>query len=101
MNEVEASFKGRPVLAKQKSFAFFHPLTFVFAQIVGDIPVLFLQVTLFSVILYFMTGLQTTAGLFFTYFAIVFSTTMCVNALYVNAISLTLHSVTRPLKQLF
>ncbi|KAJ9110634.1 hypothetical protein QFC19_001463 [Naganishia cerealis] len=82
MNEVEATFKGRPVLAKQKSFAFFHPLAFVLAQIVGDIPVLFVQVVLFAVILYFMTGLQATAGSFLTYFAIVFSTTMCMTAFF-------------------
>lgn len=81
MNEVEATFKGRPVLAKHKGFAFFHPFPNVIAQIMGDIPVLFVQVTLFALILYFMTGLLSTAGAFFTYFAIVFANTMCVTAL--------------------
>jgi hypothetical protein len=38
-------------------------------------------VTLFSVILYFMTGLLLDAGAFFTYWAIVFATTMCATAL--------------------
>jgi ATP-binding cassette subfamily G (WHITE) protein 2 (SNQ2) len=81
LNEVEATFKGRPVLAKQKGFAFFNPFTYVIAQIFSDIPVLFVQVTLFALIIYFMTGLLTTAGAFFTYFALVFANTMAVTAL--------------------
>lgn len=89
MNEVEATFKGRPVLAKQKGFAFFHPFVYVIAQIISDIPIIFVQVTLFALILYFMTGLIVSAGAFFTYFAIVFAVTMCVNALYVFSIVLS------------
>jgi ATP-binding cassette subfamily G (WHITE) protein 2 (SNQ2) len=81
MNEVEATFKGRPVLAKQKGFAFFTPFTYVIAQVISDIPILFIQVALFALIIYFMTGLMVSAGAFFTYFAIVFVTAMCVTAL--------------------
>jgi ATP-binding cassette subfamily G (WHITE) protein 2 (SNQ2) len=81
LQEVEASFLGRAVLAKQKGFALFHPVTYVAAQVFGDLPVILVQVTLFSVILYFMTGLLLDAGAFFTYWAIVFATTMCATAL--------------------
>ncbi|KAJ9095227.1 hypothetical protein QFC20_006704 [Naganishia adeliensis] len=82
MNEVEATFKGRPVLAKHKGFAFFNPFTYVIAQIFSDIPVIFVQVTLFALILYFMTGLLMTAGAFFTYFALVYANTMAVTAFF-------------------
>lgn len=81
LQEVEVSFQGRAVLAKQKAFALFHPVNYVIAQLAGDVPVIFTQVTLFSLILYFMTGLLLEPGAFFTYLAIVFSTTMCATAL--------------------
>lgn len=81
MQEVEASFQGRPVLGKHKSFAFFSPLNYVIAQIFGDIPVLLVQVSLFALILYFMTGLLMSASAFFTYWIIVFSVTMVMTAL--------------------
>jgi ABC-type multidrug transport system permease subunit len=68
-------------LAKQKGYALFHPIAFVFAQILSDLPIVFVQVTLFSLILYFMSGLLLQAGAFFTYFAILYSMTMCVTAL--------------------
>ncbi|TVY47802.1 Protein SNQ2 [Lachnellula occidentalis] len=82
MSEVVDSFSGRPVLAKHKAFAFFHPAAFCIAQIATDIPVLLFQVSHFSIVLYFMTGLKTDAGAFFTYWIIVLSVTMCITALF-------------------
>jgi ABC-type multidrug transport system permease subunit len=81
MQEVEASFQGRPVLSKQKGFALFHPVAYVLSQIISEIPILLVQVSVFSLILYFMTGLQMDVGAFFTCWALVFATTMCVTAL--------------------
>lgn len=72
-------------MAKHKGFAFFNPFTYVIAQILSDIPVIFVQVTLFALILYFMTGLLMTAGAFFTYFALVYTNTMAVTALSVTS----------------
>jgi ABC-type multidrug transport system permease subunit len=82
MSEVEDTFHGRPVLVKHTGFAFFHPAAFVISQIFSDIPILLVQITIFSVIVYFMTGLVRTAGAFFTYYAIVFATTMVMTALF-------------------
>ncbi|RMZ84249.1 hypothetical protein DV738_g493, partial [Chaetothyriales sp. CBS 135597] len=76
------SFFGRPVLAKQKQFGFFHPAAFCLAQIAADIPVLFFQVSIFSIIIYFMVGLKATAGAFFTFWIVVYSTTICMTALF-------------------
>lgn len=75
MSEVTESFKGRPVLIKHKSFAYFHPAAFCIAQIAADIPVILVQVSAFSLILYFMVGLTISAGHFFTFWIIVVSTT--------------------------
>jgi ABC-type multidrug transport system permease subunit len=76
MAEVTESFQGRPVLIKHKSFAFFHPAAFCIAQIAADIPVLIFQVTIFALPVYFMVGLEMDAGVFFTYWILVFATTM-------------------------
>lgn len=76
MSEVTDSFSGRPVLIKHKDFAFFHPAAFCLAQITADIPVLLFQISVFSLVVYFMAGLTMAADSFFTYWIIVFATTM-------------------------
>lgn len=76
MSEVNESFSGRPVLIKHKGFAYFHPAAFCLAQIAADIPVLLFQVSMFGLVLYFMVGLSISAGAFFSYWIIVFTTTM-------------------------
>ncbi|OAA59703.1 ABC multidrug transporter [Niveomyces insectorum RCEF 264] len=82
MSEVTDSFRGRPVLLKHKALAFFHPAAFCLAQITADIPVILFQVSTFALILYFMTGLTTSAGAFFTYWIVVVATTLCMTALF-------------------
>lgn len=82
MSEVTDSFSGRPVLAKHKSFALYNPAAFCIAQITADIPVLLFQVSIFSIVLYFMVGLTMEAGAFFTFWIIVFATAMCMTALF-------------------
>lgn len=76
MSEVTDSFAGRPVLAKHKSFAMFHPAAFCIAQIAADIPIILIQISTFSLIVYFMVGLSMDAGTFFTYWIVVFAVTM-------------------------
>lgn len=76
MSEVTDSFTGRPVLLKHKSFAFFHPAAFCIAQIAADIPVILFQVSVFTLILYFMVGLTASAAAFFTFWVIIVATTM-------------------------
>jgi ABC-type multidrug transport system permease subunit/ABC-type multidrug transport system ATPase subunit len=76
MTELTESFVGRPILIKHKSFALYHPAAFCIAQIATDIPSALLQVSTFSLILYFMVGLETSATAFFTFWAILIATTM-------------------------
>ncbi|QKX63303.1 uncharacterized protein TRUGW13939_10472 [Talaromyces rugulosus] len=82
MSEVTDSFTGRPVLIKHKSFAYYHPAAFCIAQITADIPILIFQISIFALVLYFMVGLTMSAGAFFTYWVILFATTMCMTALF-------------------
>ncbi len=71
MSETTASFMGRPILARQKRFGFYRPTAFCIANALTDIPVVMLQVTVFSIILYFMAALQMDAGKFFTFWIVV------------------------------
>ncbi|PNP74964.1 hypothetical protein FNYG_11688 [Fusarium nygamai] len=82
MSGVTDSFTGRPVLLKHKAFAMYHPAAFCIAQIAADIPIILLQVTLFSLIEYFMVGLTSSAGHFFTFWILLIATTICITALF-------------------
>lgn len=82
MSEVTDSFVGRSILAKHKSFAFFHPAAFCIAQIAADIPVLLFQATQFSIVYYFLVGLRTNAAAFFIFWAVLFTVAMCMTTLF-------------------
>jgi ABC-type multidrug transport system ATPase subunit len=82
MSEVTDSFLGRPVLIKHKHFAFFHPAAFCISQIVADIPIILLQISHFTIVLYFMVGLKVSADAFFTHWILIFAATMCLTAMF-------------------
>ncbi|CAG8960034.1 hypothetical protein HYFRA_00013222 [Hymenoscyphus fraxineus] len=82
MSEVTDAFAGRPVLAKHKQFALYHPAAFCIAQIAVDIPVLTFQITHFSLVLYFMVGFNVTAGAFFTFWVFLFAIAMAMTACF-------------------
>ncbi|KAF3357286.1 hypothetical protein VD0004_g8799 [Verticillium dahliae] len=82
LSEVTDSFTGRPILAKHRSFALYHPAAVVLAQIAADFPILLFQVTHFGLVFYFMVGLRTTAEAFFTYWITNFMTAMSMTALF-------------------
>ncbi|KAL3477181.1 putative ABC transporter [Aspergillus californicus] len=82
LSEVTDSFTGRPILAKHRSFALYHPAAVCIAQIAADFPILLFQVTHFGLVLYFMVGLKTTAGAFFTYLVTNFTTAMSMTGFF-------------------
>ncbi|EFX03933.1 ABC multidrug transporter [Grosmannia clavigera kw1407] len=82
MSETTASFTGRPILARHKRFGFYRPTAFCIADALTDIPVVMLQITLFAMIIYFMSGLQMDAGKFFTYWVIVNASTLTFTQLF-------------------
>lgn len=77
MSETTASFMGRPILSRQKRFGFYRPTAFCIANAITDVPVVMIQVTCFSLILYFMAALQMDAGRFFTFWIIIIVQTLC------------------------
>ncbi|KAJ5376069.1 hypothetical protein N7509_012955 [Penicillium cosmopolitanum] len=82
LSEVTDSFTGRPILAKHRAFALYHPAAICIAQIAADFPILLFQVTHFGLVLYFMVGLKATAGAFFTYLVTNFMTAMSMTAFF-------------------
>ncbi|EWZ29492.1 ABC-2 type transporter-domain-containing protein [Fusarium oxysporum Fo47] len=82
LSEVTDSFTGRPILAKHRSFALYDPAAFCIAQVVADLPILAFQVTQFGLVLYFLVGLKTTAGAFFTYLVTNYVTALSMTAFF-------------------
>lgn len=82
MSETTASFMGRPILARHKRFGFYRPTAFCIANAITDIPVVLLQVTCFSLILYFLSALQMDAGKFFTFWVVINVNTLCFTQMF-------------------
>ncbi|KAE8372774.1 ABC-2 type transporter-domain-containing protein [Aspergillus bertholletiae] len=74
--ELTSFFSTRPVVLKHKSFSFYRPSAFALAQVIVDIPIIFVQVTLFELVVYFMANLSRTASQFFINFLFIFTLTM-------------------------
>lgn len=58
---------GRPILKKQTGYSFYRPSATVIASTVADIPFSATRVLIYDIIIYFMAGLERSAGGFFTF----------------------------------
>jgi ABC-type multidrug transport system permease subunit len=81
-SEVTDCFVGRSVLTKHRSLAFHHPAAWCLAQIIIDIPIILIQISLFSLPIYFMVGLTNAANVFFGFWSILVSVTFCLTAFF-------------------
>ncbi|KAG6879471.1 hypothetical protein C0992_002357 [Termitomyces sp. T32_za158] len=73
--EIPALFKQRPIVNRHAKAAMYHPFIEALSMTIVDIPITFLASTVFAILLYFISGLQSTAGQFFIYYLFVFA--MC------------------------
>ncbi|KAH6900556.1 ABC-2 type transporter-domain-containing protein [Thelonectria olida] len=80
--ELMRAVSGRPVVGRHKDYAFYRPSAVSLARILLDFPVIAIQVCIFGVIMYFMTGLDVDAGKFWIYLLFVYVTTIMVTAMY-------------------
>jgi ABC-type multidrug transport system permease subunit len=80
--ETTAAFSGRAVTSKHKAFSMYRPSAVYIAQTIGDLPIFFLQIALYTIIIYFMAGLKRDPGLYFTYLLITYVTTLCTTAFF-------------------
>lgn len=80
--EQTAAFEAKPILLKHKNFSFYRPSAYAIAQTVVDVPLVFIQVVIFDVIIYWMAGLTATASQFFISILLLFTVTMTTYAFF-------------------
>ncbi|PYH90416.1 ABC transporter [Aspergillus ellipticus CBS 707.79] len=95
--ELTAFFGSRPIMLKHKSFSFYRPSAYALAQVVVDVPLVLVQVTLFELIVYFMSNLSRTPSQFFINYLFIFLLTMTMYSLFrtIGALSASLDVATR------
>ncbi len=95
--EQTAAFESKPILLKHKNFSFYRPSAYALAQTVVDIPLVLVQVVLFDVIIYWMSGLAPTASQFFISILILWLVTMTTYAFFraISAVFKTLDDATK------
>ena len=64
MAEIPALFAQRPIVVKHAKAAMYHPFIEAVALTIVDIPITFITIMIFSLIIYFMVGLQASASQF-------------------------------------
>lgn len=82
LTELMPAVSGRVVVARHKNYAFYRPSAVSIARVVVDFPAIFCMVVPFTIIVYFMAGLDVTVSKFFIYFLFVYTTTFCITSLY-------------------
>jgi len=60
MSEIPALYAQRPIVLRHQHAALYHPFIEALALTLVDIPITLITIVIFSIILYFMTGLQRT-----------------------------------------
>ena len=95
--ELTAVFSSRPIILKHKSFSFYRPAAYAIGQFVLDIPLIFIQVMLFELFVYFMSDLARTASQFFISVLVLFLITMTMYSFFraLGALSASLDVATR------
>lgn len=69
-------------MAKHKAASMYRPSAVFVAATLGDLPIFFVQFVIFTLIIYFMAGLQTSAGNYFTFLAFVYFCTLTTTAFF-------------------
>jgi ABC-type multidrug transport system ATPase subunit len=82
LTELMPAVSGRGIVARHKDYAFYRPSAVSIARVVVDFPAIFCMVVPFSIIIYFMTGLDVDVSKFFIFFLFVYTNTMCITSLY-------------------
>ncbi|KAF2203929.1 hypothetical protein GQ43DRAFT_478618 [Delitschia confertaspora ATCC 74209] len=70
-SELASTMIGRPIINKHRAFTFHRPSALWIAQIGVDLLFATVQIFVFSVIVYFMTGLVRSAGAFFIFVLVI------------------------------
>lgn len=82
LSELMKAVSGRVVIQRHKEYAFYRPSAVVMARVLADFPLILAQVIPFTIVLYFLAGLDFNVSKFWIYFLFVYTTTICITALY-------------------
>ncbi|KAH8101733.1 pleiotropic drug resistance ABC transporter [Cristinia sonorae] len=82
MAEIPALFAQRPIVLRQSRAAMYHPFVDSLALTLVDVPITAGIIIIFSIVLYFLVGLQEHAGNFFYFLLIVFTMTLTMKAFF-------------------
>ena len=64
LSEIPTLYGQRPIILRHKKAAMYHPFIESFAMTLADIPITFVTLTVYCIVLYFVVGLQASAGQF-------------------------------------
>ena len=82
LSELMKAVSGRVVIARHREYAFYRPSAVVVARVLADFPLIFVQVIPFTIIMYFLCELDVNVSKFWIYLLFVYTTTICITALY-------------------
>ncbi|KAL2785477.1 ABC-2 type transporter-domain-containing protein [Aspergillus keveii] len=82
LTELMPAVSGRAIVARHKDYAFYRPSAVAIARVVVDFPAIFCMTVPFTIVLYFLAGLDVTASKFWIYFLFVYTTTFCITSMY-------------------
>ncbi|KAH8432475.1 uncharacterized protein LDX57_010110 [Aspergillus melleus] len=80
--EISAQFSQRQIVAKHKSYAMYHPSIDALASMIAQYPIKFINVAVFSVVVYFMVGFKREPGAFFVFLLFTFLASVTLSALF-------------------
>lgn len=72
-SELASTLLGRPIVNKHRAFTFHRPSALWLAQILVDLAFASVKILVFSIMVYFMTGLVRTPAAFFTFYLLIMS----------------------------
>ncbi|CAM4785821.1 unnamed protein product [Rotaria magnacalcarata] len=82
LSALEAFIKERPLFVHENASGYYHVLTYFLAKVLCDIiPLRTIPAIVFSIVSYFMMGLQRTAEKFFMFFFFIWLTSICASTL--------------------
>ena len=76
--ETATLFEDKPVLNKQYGYTLYHPSAELLAKQIVSIPIRSISILVFGIVIYFLSGLKTDAGAFFTFLLFI---QLCVQAI--------------------
>lgn len=82
MAEIAALFAQRPIVLRQSTAALYHPFIEAVALTLVDVPITFVTLLVFSIVMYFIVGLQRTVSQFFIFFLFLFSMAVTMKAFF-------------------